>query len=129
MTTFNKFKKVKSVLSEIPGIKTYKDFDILIEIGYHQEEGCPLTLKQLMLLKIASQATVRRYLSGLVRNGMVEKFASADDLRSVELRLSASTCKTLTAQLTRIIEHIVHHPDAPPRRPSSKTKKIPVAEK
>lgn len=129
MTPFKKFKKVKSVLSEMPGIKTYKDFDILIEIGYHQEEGNPLTLKQLMLLKIASQATVRRYLNGLVRDGMVEKFASTGDQRSVELRLSASTCKTLTTQLSRIIDHIVRHHEAPPRRQGSKNKKTQIAAK
>src|SRR3989338_7414592 len=106
MATFKQLRKVKSVLSEIPGIKTYKDFDILIEIGYHQEKGCPLTLKQLMLLKIASQATVRRYLSNLVRNGMVEKFESVDDQRSVMLRLSASTIKTFSAQFSRIVKHL-----------------------
>ena len=107
MTTFKKFRKIKSVLSEIPGIRTCKDFDILIEIGYHQEEGCPLTLKQLMLFKIASPATVRRYLNRLVRDGMVEKFESTTDQRSIVLRLSASTIKTLSAHFSRIIKHLV----------------------
>lgn len=123
MATFKKFKNVKSILSEIPGIKTYKDFDILIEIGYHQEEGCPLTLKQFMLLKIASQATVRRYLSYLVRDGMVEKFESVDDQRSVMLRLSASTIKTLTAHLSKIIEHFVDHTVTSSKPRSSRNKK------
>lgn len=123
MTTFKKFKKVKSILSEIPGIKTYKDFDILIEIGYHQEEGRPLTLKQLMLLGIASQATVRRYLSCLVRDGMVEKFESVDDQRSVMLRLSASTVKTLSAHFTKIIKHLVNHTVTSPKPRSSRSKK------
>lgn len=109
MTTFKKFKEIKSILDEIPGIKTYKDFDILIEIGYHQEEGCSLTLKQLMLLRIASQATVRRYLSQLVRDGMVEKFESVNDQRSVMLRLSASTVRTLSAHLSKIMKHLVNH--------------------
>ena len=123
MATFKKFKKVKSILSEIPGIKTYKDFDILIEIGYHQEEGCPLTLKQLMLLKIASQATVRRYLSHLVRDGMVEKFESVDDQRSVMLRLSASTVKALSAQFSKIVNHLVEHTVTSPKPRNGKNKK------
>lgn len=122
MSTFRKFKKVKSILGEIPGIRTYKDFDILIEIGYHQEEGCPLTLKQLMLLKIASQATVRRYLNNLVRDGMVEKFESTDDQRSVLLRLSASTVRTLSAHFSRIMKHLVNHTVASPKPRSSKNK-------
>lgn len=121
--TFKKFKKVKSILGEIPGIKTYKDFDILIEIGYHQEKECPLTLKQLMLLKIASPATVRRYLSCLVRDGMVEKFESVDDQRSVMLRLSPSTVKTLSAHFSRIIKHLVDHTVTSPTPRSGGTKK------
>ena len=123
MTTFKKLKGIKSILGEIPGIKTYKDFDILIEIGYHQEEGCPLSLKQLMLLKIASQATVRRYLGNLVRDGMVEKFASADDHRSVMLRLSASCCRTLTNHLANIVEHLVARTVKSSKPQSSKNKK------
>ena len=123
MATFKQLRKVKSVLSEIPGIKTYKDFDILIEIGYHQEKGSPLTLKQLMLLKIASRATVCRYLNCLVRDGMVEKFVSASDQRSVMLRLSASTVKTMTNHFSRIIEHLVSHTVKSSKPSSIKNKK------
>ena len=123
MATFKKIQKVKSIMSEIPGIKTYKDFDILIEIGYHQEKGCPLTLKQLMLLKIASQATVRRYLSNLVRDGMVEKFESVDDQRSVMLRLSASTIKTFSAQFSRIVKHLSDQTVTSPKPRSNKNRK------
>lgn len=123
MATFKKFKKIKSILNEIPGIRTYKDFDILIEIGYHQEEGCPLTLKQLMLLKIASPATVRRYLNHLVSDGMVEKFESVDDQRSVMLRLSAYSTKTLSAHFSKIIKHFVDQTAASPKSRSSRNKK------
>lgn len=108
MSTFKKYKKIKSILGEFPGVKTYKEFDILIEIGYHQEQGNPLTLKQLLLLEIASQATVRRYLANLVRDGMVEKFVSADDHRYIHLKLSAQTVRMMTRQLTKIVEHL--HP-------------------
>ena len=123
MAIFKKIKKVKSILSEIPGIKTCKDFDILIEIGCHQEEGHPLTLKQLMLLGIASQATVRRYLSCLVRDGMVEKFESVNDHRTVMLRLSASTVKTLSAHFSRIIKHLGVHTVTSPKPLSGRNKK------
>ncbi|TAN85271.1 MAG: hypothetical protein EPN14_01300 [Gallionella sp.] len=109
MATFTKLKKIKSVLNQIPGIKTYKDFDILIEIGFHQELGTPLTLKQLSLLGITSDATVRRYLSRLVREGMVEKFESSGDRRYVILQLSASTIRMLTDHLSRLTEHLAKH--------------------
>ncbi|HET7832053.1 MAG TPA: hypothetical protein VFK88_03720 [Gallionella sp.] len=106
MATFEKYKEIKSVLSEFPGVKTYKEFDILIEIGYHQEQDSPLTLKQLLLLDVASQATVRRYLASLVSEGMVEKVVAVNDHRSVILRLSPTTIRMLTNHLTKIVEHL-----------------------
>lgn len=122
MSTFKQFRKIKSILSEIPGIRTYKDFDILLEIGYHQEEGCPLTLKQLLLLEIGSRATVRRYLSTLVHDGMVEKVVSPSDQRSVTLRLSAPIARTLTTHFSKIIEHLVDHPAESPRRSNGRNR-------
>jgi DNA-binding MarR family transcriptional regulator len=112
MKIFDKLKAIKNILKEIPGIKTYKELDILIEIGYHQEEGNPLTLKQLMLLEIASRATVRRYLNSLISESMVEKFASKNDNRSVMLRLSAPTIKLLTKHYSKLIEQIVENIDS-----------------
>lgn len=106
MSTFRKFKKLKSVLSEFPGVKTYKEFDILIEIGYHQEQGCPLTMKQLTLLEVASQATVRRYLEHLVRDGMVKKIVAVNDHRSVVLKLTNATIKMLSSHLLKILDHL-----------------------
>lgn len=106
MSTFKKYKNIKSVLSQFPGVKTYKEFDILIEIGYHQEQHNPLTLKQLLLLEVASQATVRRYLTSLVRKGMVEKIVAVNDHRSVILRLSDETVSMLTSHLARMVEHL-----------------------
>lgn len=123
MTIFKKLKKMKTILSEIPGIRTCKDFEILIEIGYHQEEGRPLTLKQLALLDIASKATVRRYLYSLVRDGMVEKFESANDQRSVMLRLSAATIKTLSAHFSRLIKQLGDHPGTSSKPRSGKSTK------
>jgi len=111
MQIFDKLKIFKTILQEIPGIKTYKELDILIEIGYHQEQGRPLTLKQLMLLEIASRATVRRHLKCLENDGMIEKFASNSDHRSVMLRLSAPTIKSITKHYSKLIELIVGNID------------------
>lgn len=109
MATFKKLKKVRSILNELPGVATYTEFDILIEIGYYQEHGSPLTLKQLLLLGISSQATVRRHLGRLVKDGIVIKTESINDHRSVILTLSGNTIQTLTALLTEIITHLAHH--------------------
>lgn len=124
MSTFKKYKKIKSVLSEFPGVKTYKEFDILIEIGYHQEQGSPLTMKQLMLLEVASPATVRRYLGHLVRDGMVKKITADNDHRAVVLMLAGATIKMLHNHLLRILEHLgVMHDDGAIKPPSKKKKK------
>lgn len=123
MSTFKKFKKIKSVLSEFPGVKTYKEFDILIEIGYHQEQGCPLTVKQLMLLEVASQATVRRYLEHLVGDGMVKKIVAVNDHRSVVLKLTNATIKMLSNHLFKILEHLREMHEEAPAKARSKKKK------
>src|SRR2546430_412993 len=44
---------------QLPFLKTVIDFDIVIEIGFAEEEEQPLTLKQLFLLNISSRTTVR----------------------------------------------------------------------
>jgi DNA-binding MarR family transcriptional regulator len=119
MSTFKKYKKIKSILSEFPGVKTYKEFDILIEIGYHQEQNNPLTLKQLLLLEVASQATVRRYLAHLLRDGMVERSVAADR-RSFALKLSSRTIRMMTNHLARIIEHLSPMPTG--KSPKSRSK-------
>ena len=108
MGTFRKLKKIKTIFSEIPGIKTYKDFDILIEIGYHQEIDQPLTLKQLLLLEISSRATVCRHLDKMVADGMVIKRISSGDQRSVELLLDAKAVEMLANKLAIIAAHFNH---------------------
>jgi len=51
---------------QLPFLKSVIDFDIIIEIGYAEEQGQPLTLKQLFLLEFGSRTTVRRKLAKLV---------------------------------------------------------------
>lgn len=106
MPTFKRIKEIKSILDEFPGIKTYKELDILIEIGYHQEMDAPLTVKQLLSLDIASQATVRRHLDQLIQSGMVTKGVLVNDHRAVILLLSPSTIKSMVGHIAGIIERL-----------------------
>ena len=48
---------------QLPFIKSLVDFDLIIEVGYAQEEKKPLTPKQLFLLNLGSVTTVRRRLA------------------------------------------------------------------
>ncbi|HEY3325957.1 MAG TPA: hypothetical protein VGK14_02165 [Novimethylophilus sp.] len=102
MGTFKKLKNIKAAIARIPGIVTYKDFDISVEIGYHQELGNPLTLKQLLLLNLASPATVRRHIGRLAKEGMILKYVAENDHRSVCLILSESAIKSLSQYLEQL---------------------------
>jgi DNA-binding MarR family transcriptional regulator len=80
---------------QFPFIKSYVDFDIIIEIGYAAEKEQTFTPKQLFLLRIASDTTVRRRLAKLTEEGIVERRPNERDHRSEVLTLSASSLKIL----------------------------------
>ena len=47
-------------------LSTVEDLDLVCEIGFHQEKGQPLSIKQLYLLNLASVATIQRRLRRLL---------------------------------------------------------------
>ena len=76
-------------------LKSTVDFDIVIEIGYAEEEGQPLTLKQLLLLNLCSRTTVRRKLARLVEQGVIVRRKHANDQRANLLVISPASIKLL----------------------------------
>jgi DNA-binding MarR family transcriptional regulator len=80
---------------QLPFVRSLIDFDIVIEIGYAQEQKSTITLKQLSLLQLGSVTTVRRRLSKLIAQGIVVRRANANDHRSELLTLAAASLKTL----------------------------------
>ena len=80
---------------QMPFLKSVIDFDIVIEIGYAEEEGQPLTLKQLYLLKITSRSTVRRRLARLIEQEIVTRRKQTSDQRAVVLTISPPSLKLL----------------------------------
>ena len=76
-------------------LKSTVDFDIVIEIGYAEEEGQPLTLKQLFLLNLCSRTTVRRKLARLVEQGVIVRRKHANDQRANLLVISPASIKLL----------------------------------
>lgn len=74
-------------------LETLEDHDLVREIGWHQAEGKPLTMKQLFLLDVGSVATVQRRLRRLRRLGLVLQRRCEHDRRSVELTLSPKLIK------------------------------------
>jgi hypothetical protein len=88
-------KKREFERDQLPFIASLIDYDIVIEIGYAQEQDHVFTLKQLFLIKIASDATVRRRLAKLTAQGTVRRATNANDHRSDCLTLSAPSLKIL----------------------------------
>ena len=80
---------------QLPFLKSVVDFDIVIEIGYAEEQGQPLTLKQLFLLNILSRTTVRRKLARLIEQGIVIRRKHVNDHRASLLIISPSCVKLL----------------------------------
>jgi DNA-binding MarR family transcriptional regulator len=75
-------------------LETREDHDIVQEIGFHEEKGTPLTLKQLQLMGIASMPTLQRRLRRLRQLGAIVARRSQNDGRAVELTLSAKLQRT-----------------------------------
>ena len=62
--------------------------DLVREIGLHQSEGEPLTLKLLFLKGIGSVATVQRRLSRLRRLGVMHQSKTEHDKRLIKVTLN-----------------------------------------
>ena len=96
MKLFTGLKKIREFERlQLPFLKSVVDFDIVIEIGYAEEQGQPLTLKQLFLLKISSRTTVRRKLARLIEQGIVTRRKHANDNRASLLTIAVSCVKLM----------------------------------
>ena len=96
MKLFAGLKKIREFERlQLPFFKSLIDFDIVIEIGHLEEQGQPLTLKQLFLLNISSRTTVRRKLARLIERGIVIRLKRASDHRASLLTISPSGVKLL----------------------------------
>ncbi len=94
MTAFKKLKTIREFeKARMPHLRSHEDFDIVIEVGYHEEIGNPLTLKCLLLLDITSTSTTQRRVHALVDAGILTRTRSTSDRRSVLLGVSSQTRK------------------------------------
>jgi DNA-binding MarR family transcriptional regulator len=97
MKLFTGLKKIREFERlQLPFLKSVVDFDIVIEIGYAEEQGQRLTLKQLILLNLSSRTTVRRKLARLIEQGIVIRRKHAKDHRASLLIISPSMAKRLS---------------------------------
>ena len=73
-----------------PCLQSPIDNALIFEIGYYQEQGRPLTIKALLLLKLGAPATVCRRLQRLVDLGLVHKRRANYDRRICHLEIDPS---------------------------------------
>mgnify|MGYP003394820258 CR=1 FL=1 len=96
MKLFTGLKQIREFeRRQLPFLRTVVDFDIVVEIGYAEEQEEPLTLKQLFLLNLSSRTTVRRKLARLIEREIVVRRRHASDHRASVLTISASTVRLL----------------------------------
>ena len=96
MKIFTGLKKIREFeRRQLPFLRTVVDFDIVIEVGYAQEQGQPLSLKQLFLLNLSSRTTVRRKLGRLIEREILVRRTHANDHRASVLTVSPSIVKVL----------------------------------
>ena len=96
MKLFTGLKQIREFeRRQLPFLKTVVDFDIVIEIGYAEEQEQPLTLKQLFLLNLSSRSTVRRKLARLIERDIVIRRKHANDHRASLLTISPAIVKVL----------------------------------
>lgn len=94
MTAFKKLKTIREFeKARMPHLRSHEDFDIVIEVGYHEDMGQPLTLKCLLLIGITSTSTTQRRVHALVDAGILTRTRSDSDRRSVQLGVSSQTRK------------------------------------
>ena len=77
-----------------PYLQSPLDSVLISEIGSHQEQGRPLTVKGLLLLKLGAPATVRRRMQRLVGLGLLHKRRVTHDGRIWHLEVDSAVRKT-----------------------------------
>ena len=65
----------------LEGLGTRDDFKIILEVAASQQEGAPITLKQMLLNLDIPESTLKRRLSRLVRARLIVKRMTANDRR------------------------------------------------
>lgn len=96
MKLFAGLKKIRDYEKlQLPFLKSMLEFDIVIEVGYGEEQGEPISIKQLFLLNICSRNTVRRKLARLIDQGIIVRRTDSADHRASLLRIDPTTIKLL----------------------------------
>ena len=87
-----------------PEIKTKLDRDILIVIGAAQEEDRYYNMKQLSLLGVGAEATLRRRIAFLIKCGYLDKKVMPNDGRVTVYAISKTLWKRMAQLESKLID-------------------------
>lgn len=94
MSLFASLRKIRQFERQhLPFVRSLIDLDIIIEVGYAQEQKKPLTPKTLFLLQLGSVTTARRRLAKLTEEDVIRRRPDPTDRRSDILTLSSASIK------------------------------------
>ncbi len=109
MSLFAGFRKMRDLeRKHLPFARSLVEFDLIIEIGYHEERGKPLTLKHLLTLGICARTTLRRKLNSLVEQGVIVRTRRETDGRAVVLGVSKTALQRLDRYRGGLLASIAH---------------------
>ncbi len=101
MGVFEKLRRIRAFeRRRLRFLRTMEDFDVLCEIGLHQEQGRPLTMKELHRLHLESVPTMQRRLRRLRQFGAVVSRRTENDARAVELKIAPRALKLFNRYAT-----------------------------
>ena len=97
MKLFAGLRKIREYQrGQLPFLRSFIEWDILIEVGYAEERGNPFTIKQLLLLNICSRNTLRRKLTQLIELQILIGQKTSHDRRATVLVISPGTLRLLS---------------------------------
>jgi DNA-binding MarR family transcriptional regulator len=109
MTLFAGLRKMRDLeRKHLPFARSMIEFDLIIEVGFHQERGTPLTLKHLVALRICAPTTLNRKLNKLVEQGVLVRKRHDTDGRSVVLGVSKTALQRLDRYRGSLVASLGH---------------------
>jgi DNA-binding MarR family transcriptional regulator len=98
LAIFSRLRELSALRREqLPFMKTLEDWQLLVEIGYRQSSGEPLTVNATLRLDLGSIATVQRQIRRLRQAGVVALERGDGDRRTMVISLTPRAVKALTA--------------------------------
>ena len=89
----------------LPFLRSLEDVELMHEVGYRQEEGRPISVKELHELRLAPVPTLQRRLRRLTQAGALVARRAERDARLVELTISPKVLRIYSRYGEFFVQH------------------------